>query len=488
MKAARALLIIFLIVISATSVAALPSWMVKLFGVCSDGDNGPQDLAKPLPFIMTPATAEDPDSKHIDECVDEKGEKKSPSTHIREYFCGKNGQVESKVYNCLEHGFTACVDTPRGAQCVRVIPTKCGDGTVQPPEKCDPPGVACMTAAGKPGVCNPGCQCAAVPPKKCGDKIIQAPEQCDPPGAACKDAAGNPGVCNPGCKCAVQPPPKKCGDKVVQPPEQCDPPGKVCKNPQGKIGTCAADCSCKVEEKPRCGDAKLDAGEQCDPPNGKCMNAAGLDAVCSKDCKCPVTRIATWCSNNRVDQWEDCDPPGVRCLKAGKVGICNDYCKCAGEGGFIIPDTAVAVGRQVPVTPQPPTTPQQPEQPKKSCAELCGERGMGTQPVDHSQYIMSYLQQYTCVSGASMTGKGTLTLTGPGIECKCYSKEPPQISVNSQPPVCNTPCGPVSCGQTASCPCPDKPNCTLRASCTWGGWKWEQNRAIPILGSQAATG
>jgi hypothetical protein len=479
------LILLVILMVSATSVAALPSWMVKLFGVCDDGDNGPADLDKPLPFITIPATAQDKDSKHIDECVDEKGEKKSPSMFIREFFCGKDGQVESKVYNCLEHGFTACVDTPRGAQCVRAVPTKCGDGIVQPPENCDPPGGACVTAAGRPGVCNPGCQCVAPPPKKCGDKIVQPPEQCDPPGAACKDAAGNVGVCDAKCGCKVQPPPKKCGDKIVQPPEQCDPPGKACKDAKGNVGVCDAKCGCKVILQPRCGDSVKDKNEQCDPPGAKCVNAAGLDSICSQDCRCPVTRVPTWCSNNRVDQWEDCDPPGVKCIKAGRAGICNDYCKCAGEGGVLLPGPQEGVLVGPPTAPQtPPETP--PPAPQKSCEELCAERGLSTQPVDHSNFIMEQLSKHSCVSGARITMKGTLSLTG-AVNCKCYSKEPPSINVDTNPPVCQTPCGPVTCGQSAQCPCPDRPNCVMTASCGWKGWKWEQGRAIPLIGAQAAS-
>ncbi len=498
MKPYRVLALFIILILSASSVAALPSWMVKLFGVCDDSDGGPGDPDKPVPFIGIPGIAQNPSEKQTDFCVDEAGEKKGPSLFIKEFFC-RDGKVESKAYKCPDYGYVACVETPRGAQCVKQPPAaKCGDNVVQPPEQCDPPGGACVNPAGKPGVCNVNCRCVPPPPKKCGDKIVQPPEQCDPPGGVCKNAAGMPGVCNAGCKCVVQPPPqKKCGDKIVQPPEQCDPPGKACKDAKGRIGVCSATCGCQVVEPPRCGDQNRDKNEECDPPGAKCVNAAGLDSKCSADCKCPVTRIPTWCSNNRVDAWEDCDPPGVKCVKGGKQGVCNRYCKCAGEDGLLLPGPAVSVGGQPPV--QPPPAPQIPIEivplelvsqpqpaPVKSCPELCAERGMGTSPVDHSQYIMTFLQQYSCVSGASIKAKGTLTLTGSGIECKCYPKDAPEISVSTQPPVCQTPCGPVSCGQSAQCPCPDKPNCVLTASCSWGGWKWEQNRAVPIIGTQSS--
>jgi len=484
-KALRVLFIVLLLLASINSVAAMPQFLVKLFGVCVDGDDGPKNPDEPLPFIGIPSFAQDRSGKVFDECVSVHGEKISASKVIRERFC-VNGVVQTKEYDCEKYGFTACVDVPgKGARCVEdVVPsTRCGDGAVQFPEQCDPPGVACMKG-GKPGVCNAGCQCVVPPPKKCGNKRLDAGEQCDPPGANCVSPGGKPSVCNPGCQCP-EPPKKKCGDKVVQPPEQCDPPGKACKSAKG-VGVCSAVCGCDVPEKPRCGDSKRDAGEQCDPPGMKCVNAAGLDSTCSQDCKCPVTRVRTWCGNNYVDPWEDCDPPGVRCQKGGIFGICNDYCMCVGKDGIILTGerTEIAIGR----TPTTPTTTETttPPQPQKSCEELCAERGKTTQQPDWSQDILSQLQQYSCVSGAQITLQGTLTLTGPGVSCRCYSNDPPTVNVDRTPPVCQTPCGPVQCGSSAQCACPDAPNCVLTASCTWNGWKWAQGRPVPMLGAQAA--
>ena len=39
-KALRVLLVIAVLLVSVTSVAALPQWMVSLFGMCDDSDNG----------------------------------------------------------------------------------------------------------------------------------------------------------------------------------------------------------------------------------------------------------------------------------------------------------------------------------------------------------------------------------------------------------------------------------------------------------------
>jgi hypothetical protein len=482
-KAARVLILLVILIVSATSVAALPSWMVKLFDVCDDSDKGPKDPANPLPFVGIPGTTQSREDKFQDQCLSVQGEPVPVSDRIREFYCDENGKIQSRVYNCEDLGFTACAMTPQGARCVdEVPPTKCGDGVLQLLEECDPPGNACMTAAGKPGVCGVNCKCLVPPPKKCGNKRLEPGEQCDPPGANCVSPGGKASVCDAGCKCP-EPQQKRCGDNKVQPPEQCDPPGKVCKDARGNIGVCTNQCNCEAQQ-PRCGDSRRDPGEECDPPGAKCVNAQGDDATCLQDCKCPVVRVRTWCSNNRVDQWEDCDPPGVRCVKGGKVGICNDYCKCAGEGGVLLPEPKEGVLVGPPTTPQtPPETP--PPAPQKSCEELCAERGMSTKEADHSKFIMDYLSKYSCVSGARITMKGTLSITG-AANCKCYSRDPPSINVDSTPPVCQTPCGPVTCGQSAQCPCPDRPNCVLTASCSWNGWKWQSGRPVPIIGAQSA--
>ena len=97
------------------------------------------------------------------------------------------------------------------------------------------------------------------------------------------------------------------------------------------------------------------------------------------------------------------------------------------------------------------------------CESVCAQQGMSTQPPS-SASIMQQLNQYVCVSGASI---GMQTMQSG--QCMCYGQ--PQINVNTKVPVCNTPCGPVECNSEKQCPCPDKPNCVLTARCTWGGWR-----------------
>lgn len=189
------------------------------------------------------------------------------------------------------------------------------------------------------------------------------------------------------------------------------------------------------------------------------------EIVCSFSC-------TGWSCDKKTEQPKE--PPAVKPPKKEPIKVTKPK----------EPTPTTKVTPKIPVV-QPPKQEPTPTT-KKNCEELCAERGLSTQPVDHSQFIMSQLQQQQCVSGARISSKGTTTLKGPDIECKCYSKEPPQINVDTTPPVCQTPCGGVQCGSSTSCPCPDKPNCVLTASCAWKGWKWDRDRPVPVVGTQTA--
>lgn len=482
MKAKPVLLFVMLALVAVPVLAQAPQWWVSLWGVCSDSDRGPRETSKPVPYVAVAGRARDRNGLVYDECVKE-GIVTNTSKTIREVFCA-NGLVVYKDYDCTKHNYTMCVRTPRGAACVR--PT-CGNNRVEPGEQCDPPGMGCVTLAGMPGVCNAGCQCVPTPPPlpaKCGNKAIDPGEQCDPPGKACV-VGGKPGTCDANCKCAVK---KKrvCGNKIVEKPEQCDPPGKACVDVKGNPGVCTKTCKCGPKPiKPKCGDRIIQPPEQCDPPGKACRTALGL-GVCTKECKCKVEYWLPVCGNKKVESGEKCDPPGSpapQCppvlLPDGTCGFpsCSKNCKCPAGPRCI---------REKKVKPEMVPTPLVGVPEKKTCDERCKEKGLQTTPVDHSQYIMDFLQGYSCVSGARIRYKGTTTLKGPGFECKCYSKELPSISVDQTLPACSTPCGPVKCGESKSCPCPDKPNCVLTASCSWNGWKWRQDRPIPIVGAKAA--
>ncbi len=526
----KVLLIVALLILTAIPVyAQAPSWFTILFRGCADSDNGPTNPDFPVPFIEQNGVARDKTGIYYDICVDDKGEKTKTSTKIREYFC-KDRKATYREYECPKYDYDGCFDpeNKRGAACVKRTPILCGNGVIDFFELCDPPATPCITLLGSPSVCDNNCNC----PELCGNAMLDPGEQCDPPGGPCKTPAGLPGICKANCKCQPGPPPQNtCGDLVLGPGEQCDPPGIVCKDAFGKPGTCDPLCHCKAKEepkKPRCGNTILEAGEQCEAPGDKCIDDSGLDAICSKTCTCKATRIPTWCGNNRVDDWEDCEPPRSPCKKGNDLGICTDACKCKtyittpscgdqkvdrgeacdppgspapqcppillpnGGCGFPVctnnckcpegrPCDTTGQDRTIGVIPGGQT---QPTPTPKSCEELCKERGLTTQQQDFGQFILSQLQQYRCVSGASIRMKGTLTLSGEGFQCKCYSKDNPEVIVNQEKPICDTPCGRVPCDGSAQCPCPGKENCILTATCTWGGWKMQNGRPVPVLGAQ----
>jgi hypothetical protein len=179
-----------------------------------------------------------------------------------ELACGSTGCSPGSVitptvtagqtYFIIVDGFSR----EQGNFTLTVTPLFCGDGTVTPPEQCDPPGsVSCPDAQ----TCNADCTC---PPPVCGNGVVAPPEQCDPPGSTCPDGQ----ACRADCTC----PPPICGNSIVTPPEQCDPPGSSC------LGgaTCQADCTC--------------------PCHSECIAGTALSSTCSS-CAATVCRFDPFC-------------------------------------------------------------------------------------------------------------------------------------------------------------------------------------------------
>lgn len=134
--------------------------------------------------------------------------------------------------------------------------------------------------------------------------------------------------------------------------------------------------------------------------------------------------------------------------------------------------------RDVISTPQQPrdrVTTGQPQE-KLSCEDVCSGKGMTTSPPSSSS-ILAELQQHECVSGANIRIGSTTA-----GDCKCYGKA--KIDIIKKKPMCDTPCGPLACGESTECPCPDgRENCVMHAQCSWGGWKDLGNyRFAPQLG------
>jgi len=106
--------------------------------------------------------------------------------------------------------------------------------------------------------------------------------------------------------------------------------------------------------------------------------------------------------------------------------------------------------------------------PQKSCEDQCAEKGMVTSMPDHSRYILNYLNTHgTCKKTAQISFGNYLKSSS----CTCYPSSPPSISVSGTLSCDNTPCGKVACNSEATCACPDRENCEMHVSCSWGGWK-----------------
>ncbi|MBM3231081.1 hypothetical protein FJZ28_02015 [Candidatus Peregrinibacteria bacterium] len=112
---------------------------------------------------------------------------------------------------------------------------------------------------------------------------------------------------------------------------------------------------------------------------------------------------------------------------------------------------------------------------KQSCEDVCVRNGYDPPGTDYTNQVLSTLNGYTCVSGASVS-----ITTGTIGSCTCTKS--PNVSVNQTPPVCTgTTCGDVACGQSATCS--PEPNTTVTVRCNWGGWKDLGNlRFQPVIG------
>lgn len=110
-------------------------------------------------------------------------------------------------------------DDPNCTQACR-LPGGCGDGKIEPPEKCDD-GAAFNN--GDYGTCAPSCIYAP----HCGDAIKNGPEECDD---GILDSSY--GGCTPQCKLGPH-----CGDGITNGPEECDDGAMNGKNPN-----CTVSC------------------------------------------------------------------------------------------------------------------------------------------------------------------------------------------------------------------------------------------------------
>jgi len=177
-------------------------------------------------------------------------------------ICGNN-VAESSAAGTEQCDDTFLPNTTCTNGCKLVIPTKCGNGVVDPGEDCEP--------SISPTFCNLDCTSA-----RCGDGKLSpnSGEQCD--------GHRQTATCNLNCQYSV------CGDQIVNSAsgEQCD------------AGTQTANCNwnCKFS---LCGDGILNqlSGEECD--DGVNNTASG---PCLPNCKILVTTTTTAATNQSNTQ------------------------------------------------------------------------------------------------------------------------------------------------------------------------------------------
>ncbi|HEX6245511.1 MAG TPA: fibro-slime domain-containing protein, partial [Polyangiales bacterium] len=155
-------------------------------------------------------------------------------------YCG-DGQVQAFAGEVCDDGkndgsYGSCASNCKG------FGGYCGDGVKQAQEDCDAATKVAYQADGM----GCGFDCKWAP--KCGDGTRNGPETCEPPGTA---------QCN--AQCQIQP---FCGDGILSPGETCDYGSFNAAPASVEYGGC--DTSCKPG--PNCGDMSVQqaAGEECD--------------------------------------------------------------------------------------------------------------------------------------------------------------------------------------------------------------------------------
>jgi fibro-slime domain-containing protein len=237
----------------------------------------------------------------------------------------------------------------------------CGNGVVDPGEKCDDgnkvgnDGCTAICQVEDGWVCPPlGGACTRT--QICGDGILQSPEQCDDGNTASGDGCSATCAVEAGYECRV--PGRKCvpacGDGIILGGEQCDDGNTT--SGDGCSATCGIEPGATCTGMPSvctvavCGDGIKQGNEACDCgtsdtppfPTG-CTGPNGLfngdGTGCSKTCtKEPICRsasgvtqaCATVCGNGNLEAGEACDDGN---------NAAGDGCSptCTIEAGFMCP-------------------------------------------------------------------------------------------------------------------------------------------------------
>jgi hypothetical protein len=178
-----------------------------------------------------------------------------------------------EAQDCDVHPRPSCAQLLRNFRRITGMPafpcdSRCGDGTIDRNEDCDPPGSVCPDER---RLCSDDCTC---PEPFCGDGIVDAGEQCDPasPLSVCP--------CRPDCTCAsTEPRCCECADGCITEPATGCPtdcaslPGLVCGAFTGQCEPSEPSC-CDCGAGAACFDANTPGDcvmQGCTPvPNFSC--------------------------------------------------------------------------------------------------------------------------------------------------------------------------------------------------------------------------
>ncbi len=251
--------------------------------------------------------------------------------------------------------------------------------------------------------------------------------------------------------------------------ETCEEPekGKCEKSYTRKDGVSCYSCKTATQTTEQCpSGSSANCSSTCD---GTCETVKTLSDG-TKCSQCKITQTTPQCPQGHARTENEC-PSGSRAVPDGQgcyecvvmncpSGTSKDECPSSCSGGC---DVAAEEGGT------------KCYRCKQSCEDLCAGQNYSRVGKDWSDHIQSYLNGYTCVSGASISLQ-TATVG----DCTCSNQ--PTVTIDSTVPVCaGTPCGDVACGQSTSCSVGE--NTTATVSCNWGGWKKiDMNKFQPIVG------
>ena len=195
-----------------------------------------------------------------------------------------------------------------GACRLDCAPAYCGDGVLDPAERCDDGGAE--DGDGCDALCElePGWACAGVGVAMsceftCGDGLLDPAEACDDGGPAAGDGCDNNCMVEPGWRCdaGVDCAADRCGDGLVAGAELCDVVATGCLSCRIVSGYACDAAGCLAG----CGDGVVGGVELCD--DGNLRSGDGCGPACRPE-------------------------PGWRCGPGGCTSLCGDGWVVAEEG------------------------------------------------------------------------------------------------------------------------------------------------------------